>query len=152
MNANSLNGLRTKAGRVYAALEQLEAANAVLHPFLIEPLAPKNPEGFPEGFPEVVNQKIWNIRKKLETELTRLDQKLEKAANGANRANGTNGPTMYPELTNEELSALETEIQYLITDAKVLQSDDCPAFTQVEFKNAVEVGNSAAFIIARLHN
>jgi len=137
MNTNrNMRELRTKAGRVYAALEQLEAANAVLHPLISEPLAPK----IPEWFPEVIHQKIWNIRKKLETELTRLDQKIEKAANGANRANGS---TMYPELTNEELSGLETEIEYLIKDAKLLQSDDCPAFTQVEFENAVEVGNAA---------
>jgi len=142
-NRNSINGLRTKAHRVTTALEQLEAAHAVLQPLIEAPLAPK----IPKWFPEVVNQKMWNMRNKFETELTRLDQQLEKAANAANRANATNranGPAMYPELTDVELSVLENEIQYLIKDAKVLQSDDddCPAFTQVEFKNAVEVGDA----------
>jgi len=136
MNANrNMRELRTKARRVNTALEQLEAANAVLQPLIEAPLAPK----IPDWLPEVVNQKIWNMRNKFETELTRLDQLLEKAANAANRSNG---PAMYPELTDEELSVLENEIEYLIKDAKLLQSDDCPPFTQVEFTNAFEGGNA----------
>ena len=157
------HALRSKAARVATALEELEAANAVLQPLITEPLAPQ----IPGWFPGIVNQKIWNMRKQFETELTRLDLQLEKAVNGANAANGamranaanganrtnaangamrTNaanmGPTMYPELTNAELSVFEKEIEYLMKDAKVLERKDFPAFTQVEFKNAVVVGNA----------
>jgi len=140
MNANrQMRGLRIKAGRVTTVLEELEAANAVLQPLIEAPLAPK----IPAWFSEVVNQTVWKTREKLERELTRLDQKIEKAANAANRPNRPNArQTMYPELTDIELSVLENEIEYLMKDAKVLQRDDCPAFTQVEFNKAVEVGNA----------
>jgi len=156
----NIHELRAKVGRVAAALEELEAVDAIIQPLIKEPLD----FWIPRWFSYSANQTIWNTRSKLQTELTRLDLKLEGKIGATNKTNGeinrtanrnglANGPTVYPELTDAELSVLETEIDYLIKEAKVLDNHPVfviypvfvrnprPGFVQEKFNKAVKAGD-----------
>lgn len=109
-----MNAIKDRIHRITAAAEELDAV-----------IVPEVPEWFHES----AIRKIRNIRQLFETELVRLDSKLEAELNRA--------PNRAPNASNLlDIDALRTEIQYLANDVRILEEKAKAEFTQEDFKMA----------------